>query len=136
MSIAVGHHMPRLATRIAALSWLALFALLVAWELWIAPLRPGSWLWIKALPIALTLPGVVAVNARTLQVALLVSTLYLMEAAVRVFEPPPVRALATIELALVCAFFVAAVAVLRPLKRAARARALQARAAQATDASP
>ena len=98
------------------ISWTALFVLGVAWELWLAPLRSGSWLWLKVLPIALTLPGVWRQHLRSLQTALLVSVLYLTEAFVRMFEPYPVRALALLELLLVLLFFVAAVAVLRPLK--------------------
>lgn len=126
--------MPKLPARIAAFAWLALLGLCLAWELWLAPLRSGgSWLWLKALPIALTLPGLLRGNPASLQLALLTSTLYLMEAAVRMFEPWPVRGLAWAELVLVCVFFCAAVAALRPLKRAAKARASLARATQASE---
>jgi uncharacterized membrane protein len=128
--------MPKLPARIAAVAWLALFGLCFVWELWLAPLRAGgSWLWLKALPIALTLPGVLRGNPGSLQMALLTSTLYLMEAAVRVFEPWPARGLAWAELILVCVFFCAAVAALRPLKRAAKARAALARDTQASEAT-
>jgi uncharacterized membrane protein len=57
-----------------------------------------------------------------MQWALMLSLLYVLEGAVRVFDPPPVRLLATVELALATLFFVAAIVYLRPLKRAARAR--------------
>lgn len=120
---AIRKQMPRLALLAAACSWLALLVLCLAWELWLAPLRPGSLLWLKAAPIALTLPGILAGKARTLQAALLLSMLYLLEAALRLFEPAPVRILAAIELALVAVFFCAAVAALRPLKRPATANA-------------
>ena len=107
--------------RFAQAAWIALLLLCLLWELWLAPLRPGgSWLWLKALPIALTLPGVLRADVYRLQVAVLLSALYLMEATVRMFEPWPVRALALAELVLVLVFFTAAVLYLRPLKRAAK----------------
>lgn len=115
------------ALRVAQATWVALLALCVAWELWLAPLRPGgSWLWLKAVPIALALPGVLRGNVYALQAALLLSALYLMEATVRIFEPWPVRGLAAAELVLVIAFFAAAIVFLRPLKRAAKTRAQKA----------
>lgn len=111
------------ALPVARWSWLALLLLCVLWELWLAPLRPnGSWLWVKALPIAFTLPGVWRGHAQSLQVALLLSAFYLMEATVRMFEPWPTRALAMGELVMMLVFFTAAIVVLRPLKLAAKAR--------------
>lgn len=113
----------RLAWHVALAAWLALIALTLLWETWLAPLRPGgSWLALKALPLALALRGLLRADAYTMQWALMLSLLYVLEGAVRVFDPPPVRLLATIELALATLFFVAAIVYLRPLKRAARAR--------------
>lgn len=103
--------------RIAQISWMALLVLCVAWELWLAPLREGgTWLWLKAVPIALTLPGLARGQLRTLQAALLISALYLVEGCVRLFEADGVRVLALLELFLVLVFFVSAVRVLHPLK--------------------
>lgn len=85
----------------------------LAWEIWLAPLREGSWLWLKVLPIALTMPGLVRGQRRGAQVALLVSVLYLTEACVRVFEPYPIRALALAQLLLVLLFFAAVVTALK-----------------------
>ena len=43
-------------SRLAAASLIALLALCLAWELWLAPLRPGgSMLVLKALPLLLPL---------------------------------------------------------------------------------
>jgi uncharacterized membrane protein len=43
---------------VAVASLLGLIALSLAWELWLAPLRPGgSWLAVKALPLCIPLPG-------------------------------------------------------------------------------
>lgn len=108
---------------LAVASWALLLALCVAWELWLAPIKPqGSWLWLKALPIALTLPAFARrrptqKHFRALQLALLTSTLYLLEGSVRVFESFPVKALALAELAIFAVFFASAVKVLRPLKK-------------------
>lgn len=113
----------RLAWHVAVAAWLALIALALVWETWLAPLRPGgSWLALKALPLALALRGLLRADAYTMQWALLLSLLYLLEGAVRAFERPPVNVLAAIEILLAVLFFVAAVVYLRPLKRAARAR--------------
>ena len=46
---------------IATASLVALTALCLTWELWLAPLRPGgSLVALKALPLALPLTGIVA----------------------------------------------------------------------------
>ena len=52
----------------ACLSLLALIFLCLAWELWLAPLRPGgSWLALKALPLLLPLLGVLKRRRYTYQ---------------------------------------------------------------------
>ena len=113
----------RIAWHAAVAAWLALIALALLWETWIAPLRPGgSWLALKALPLALALRGLLRADAYTMQWALLLSLLYVLEGLVRVFEPTPVRLLAALEIALAGLFFVTAIVYLRPLKRAAKAR--------------
>ncbi len=51
---------------LAATCLLALIALGLAWELWLAPLRPGgSWLALKVLPLTLALPGVLKLRMYT-----------------------------------------------------------------------
>lgn len=113
----------RIAWHIAVAAWLALIALTLLWETWLAPLRPGgSWLALKALPLALALRGLLRADAYTLQWALMLSLLYVLEGAVRVFDAAPVNLLAALELALAMLFFVAAIVYLRPLKLAAKAR--------------
>jgi uncharacterized membrane protein len=109
---------------LAAATWIGLTVLAAAWELSLAPLRPGgSWVALKALPLVVALPGVVRARTYTLQAATLLVQLYLLEGLVRVFEPAPVRWLAAAEIALATVFFIAAVAYLYPLTAAARARA-------------
>jgi len=113
----------RVAWHIAVAAWLSLIALAVLWETWIAPLRPGgSWLALKALPLALALRGLLRADPYTMQWALMLSLLYVLEGAVRVLEAAPVNVLAGIEIALATLFFAAAIVYLRPLKQAARAR--------------
>ena len=113
----------RVAWHIAVAAGLSLIALSLVWEIWIAPLRPGgSWLALKALPLALALRGLLRADAYTMQWALMLSLAYVLEGAVRVFDPAPVNLLAGIEIALATLFFVAAIVYLRPLKRAAKAR--------------
>lgn len=113
----------RIAWHVAVAAWLALIALTLLWETWIAPLRPGgSWLALKALPLAFALRGLLRADAYTMQWALMLSLLYVLEGAVRLFDAPPVNLLAAVELALAVLFFVAAIVYLRPLKRAAQAR--------------
>jgi uncharacterized membrane protein len=110
--------------QVARVAWIALLVLCVAWELWLAPIRPGgSWLVLKALPLLLPLRGVWRGNVQSMQWALLLVLAYLMEGAVRAFEPAPYNVMAWIELVLVSAFFVGAIVYVRPFKRAAKARA-------------
>lgn len=110
------------AWRVAVGTWVVLLVFLAAWELWIAPIRPGgSWLVLKVVPLVLPLPAMLRGNKDAMQWALLIVLLYLIEATVRILEPAPYGLLAAIELLLVLVFFVAAIVYLRPFKRAARA---------------
>ncbi len=110
------------AWRVAVGTWMALGVLLVAWEWFIAPVRPGgSWLVLKVVPLLLPLPAMLRGNKDAMQWALLIVLIYLIESTVRVFEPAPYRLLALAELALVSVFFVAAVLYLRPFKQAEKA---------------
>jgi uncharacterized membrane protein len=115
--------LPARAVRVAQASFFGLLVLAVLWEAWIAPLRPGgSWLVLKALPLLVLAPRIVRVDPKALQWAVLLVPFYLAEAAVRLFEPLPYRACALLELVLAGIFFVAAILVLQPYKRATRDR--------------
>ena len=62
----------------------ALALLLVLWETVLAPLRPGgSWLALKAVPLALLVPGLAAGRARARQWASLLLPFYFAEGVVR-----------------------------------------------------
>lgn len=113
----------RVAAQVAASAWLALLLLAVLWELLLAPLRPGgSWLVLKALPLLLPLRRVLRADVQAMQWALPLVLLYVAEGSVRIGDPAPTPMLAMAEVALGVLFFIAAIAYLRPFKRAARAR--------------
>src|SRR6476661_3243774 len=68
----------------ASAALLALIALCLAWELWLAPLRPGgSLVALKALPLALPLPGILSGRRYTYQWASLLILAYFAEGATR-----------------------------------------------------
>jgi uncharacterized membrane protein len=100
---------------IAGASLVALIALCLAWELWLAPLRPGgSLVALKALPLALPLPGVIAGRRYSYQWSSLLILAYFAEGATRAWADHGVsRSLAFGELALSLAFFAAAVSYAR-----------------------
>jgi uncharacterized membrane protein len=104
---------------------IALTLLCVLWETVLSPVRPGgSWLLLKALPLAFPLRGILRGNLYTYQWASMLVLLYAMEGAVRVMsDPGSVSAiLAGLELALSLVFFCCALLYVRPAKQAARRR--------------
>ena len=88
--------------RVALASLVALLLLCVAWELWLAPLRPGgSLLALKAAPLALPLAGVHAGRRYTYQWSSLLVLAYLAEGVVRAWSENGIsRALAVTEIVL------------------------------------
>jgi len=107
--------------RIASLALVALIGLCLAWELWLAPLRPsGSWLALKALPLALPLVGVFSGNRHTYQWASMLILAYFAEGVMRAWsELGFSRTLACVEITLALAFFGAAVSFARLTRAAA-----------------
>jgi uncharacterized membrane protein len=104
------------ALRLAAsLSLAALIALCFAWELWLAPLRPGgSYLGLKALPLILPLPGIFEGKRRTYQWSCMLILAYFAEGVVRAWaERGASQLLAAAEIALSAAFFASAVSYAR-----------------------
>lgn len=99
--------MPRLFRNASIISLLALTAVCLAWELWLAPLRPGgSMLALKALPLLAPLPGVLRGRLYTYQWSLLLIMAYFTEGVVRAWsERGPSAAFAAIEVALSLVFF-------------------------------
>jgi uncharacterized membrane protein len=105
----------RTAQAAAIVALLALILLCLAWELWLAPLRPGgSWLALKALPLALPLAGVLKGKRYTYQWSSLLILAYLAEGATRAWSDRGLsKDLALAETALSLAFFAAAVSYAR-----------------------
>lgn len=100
---------------VASSALIALIALSLAWELWIAPLRPGgSWLVLKAFPLLLPLSGIIAGRRYTYQWSSMFILIYLLEGLVRATsDPSPSRWMAVLEVVLSATFFVAAIAYAR-----------------------
>jgi uncharacterized membrane protein len=101
------------ATRaVAVASLLALIALGLAWELWIAPLRPGgSWWVLKVVPLVFPLAGLLKNRLYTYRWVSLLVWLYFTEAVVRATtERGTVMVLALLQL-LLCLLLFAACAV-------------------------
>jgi uncharacterized membrane protein len=110
--------------RSAALSLFGLFLLCLLWEIWLAPLKPGgTLLFLKALPLAFAMRGVVRGSLYTIQWASMLVLLYLMEGVVRVMSDPPGPSimLAWVEIALSTIFFFSSIFYVRPAKRVAKA---------------
>ena len=103
----------------ACASLVALTLLCIAWELWLAPLRPGgSWLALKSAPLLASLPGVLRARIYTHQWSLLLVLAYFTEGVVRSWsEGGPTAQLAGIEIALSVAFFVSAIVYVRLARR-------------------
>jgi len=98
------------ATRaIAVGSLLGLIFLSLAWELALAPLRPGgSWLVLKALPLCIPLIGLLKHRMYTYRWLSLMVWVYFTEGAVRASsDRAPSNYLAMVEVVLCLALFVA-----------------------------
>lgn len=104
------------AARLASVALLtALIVLALAWELLLAPLRPGgSWLVLKVLPLLAPLFGVLHGKRYTYQWSTLLIWLYVAEGATRAMSDSGLSAsLAMAELVLALAYFASAVAYVR-----------------------
>lgn len=112
----------------ATVSIVALIVLCIAWEMVLAPLRPGgSWLVLKAVPLLLPLRGILKRDVYTLQWASMLILLYFAEGIVRGTTDTGMSSiLGWVEVALTIAFFVSTLCYLRPYKKAAKHLAKQA----------
>jgi uncharacterized membrane protein len=111
----------------AVASLLALVALCLAWELVLAPLRPGgSWMALKVVPLLIPLRGILKRDVYTLQWSSMLILLYFAEGIVRATTDQGLSStLGWIEVVLVCIFFTCALFFLRPYKQAAKKLANQ-----------
>ena len=91
-----------LTRSLAVASLVGLIALGLAWELWLAPLRPGgSWLALKVLPLCLPLAGLLKNRMYTYRWVSLLVWLYFAEGVVRAWgDRPPGNWLALVQVAL------------------------------------
>lgn len=115
------------ATRwLAVGSLLALIALCVAWELWLAPVRSGgTLLYLKALPLAFGVIGLLKRRMYTYRWLSLLVWIYFTEGVVRAWsDAAPSRWLALGEVGLCVLLFIACAAHVRLRQRAARAARL------------
>ena len=99
----------------ASAALVALIGLCLAWELWLAPLRPGgSLIALKALPLALPLPGILSGKRYTYQWSSMLILAYLAEGVTRAWGETGVsQELSFLEIVLSAAFFAAAVSYAR-----------------------
>ena len=95
----------------AGASLIALILVCLAWEGWIAPLKPqGSLLILKAVPLLLPLPGIIHGRRYTYQWAGMFILLYFTEGVVRAWSDHGIAAqLAAAEIVLTLVFFTCAV---------------------------
>lgn len=95
------------ANRLSSSSLVALLFLCLAWELWLAPLRPGgSMLAMKALPLLMPLMGILRGHRYTHQWTSMLALAYFAEGSVRsVTDPAPSQLLAFAETILATMLF-------------------------------
>lgn len=99
---------PRVLSLIASVSLLALIALCVLWEGWLAPLRPGgSWMMLKALPLLPAVFGILRGKRYTYQWMSMLTMLYLTEGVLRASDPGLTGVLAIAEAVLAVVLFMA-----------------------------
>lgn len=108
---------PRALQTAAVGSLLALIGLSLAWELWLAPLRPGgSWLALKALPLLAPLFGLLHGRRRTFQWSSFLALAYFAEGVVRTWsDAAPSRHLAGLQTVLALMLFLSCVFAARAL---------------------
>jgi uncharacterized membrane protein len=114
------HHVPIFRSAAFA-SLVALLALCLLWELWLAPLRPGgSLLALKAAPLALALAGIYAGRRYTYQWSSLLVLAYFAEGVARAWSESGIsQMLAAAEIALSVVCFSSLVAYARLTRAAA-----------------
>ena len=112
---------PVILKRIVVGCFAALIVLGLAWELWLAPLRPGAWLLaLKVLPLVAALPALQAGRVRAFQWWSMIVMLYLGEGLVRATsDRGPSVPLAWVEAVLAAVAFLAILAYVRSIRRSA-----------------
>ena len=108
----------RALNTITSASLIALIALCLAWELWLAPQRAGgSWLVLKVLPLLIPLFGILRGKVYTHRWMTLLIIAYFVEGVVRAYTDKGLSAqLAGVEIALAVVLFASAIAYVRRTK--------------------
>jgi len=122
---------PATSTSVHLSRWLAvaslvgLIALGLAWELWLAPLRPGgTWLALKVLPLCIPVAGLLKNRMYTYRWVSLVVWLYFIEGVVRGWgDKLPGNLLGLAEVLLCLVLFTACTVHVRMRQRNAKAAA-------------
>ena len=104
-------------------AWVALVALIflcVAWELFLAPLKPGgSWMVLKVVPLLFPVFGILRGKRYTFQWTTLLIWLYFAEGVTRAWSDRGLSArLAALEVVLSLAYFACAIGFIRGQRRA------------------
>ena len=112
---------PKVLRLAASSALVALIILCLAWELWLAPLRPGgSYLALKALPLTIPLMGIIGGKRRSYQWSSMFVLAYFAEGVVRAWsEHGTAQALAAAEIVLSALFFASVVTYARLTRAAA-----------------
>lgn len=129
---------PTLFHRLASASLISLIVLCIAWEMWLAPYKPGGSIWVlKVLPLLFPLRGVLQKNIYTLQWSSMFIMFYFMEGVVRAMGDAELmsRSLAGLEIALSVLFFMSAIYYVRPYKKIAKAAKRKAEAEAETEST-
>lgn len=93
---------------VASVALLALIALCVLWEGWLAPLRPGgSWMMLKAVPLLPAVFGILRGRRYTYQWMSMLTLLYLTEGVLRATDAGLTGVLAMVEAGLAVVLFMA-----------------------------
>jgi uncharacterized membrane protein len=116
------------SNKVALTRWLAVGSLLglivlgLAWELWLAPVRPGgSWLVLKVLPLCFPLAGLLRNRMYTYRWVSLIVWIYFTEGVVRAYSDRGLSArLAMVEIVLCLVLFAACALHVRMRLRNAR----------------
>jgi len=111
MSLRVVHPvLVRTAYGIAVASLTAMIGLCIAWELWLAPLRPGgSWMVLKVLPLLAPLFGILHGRIYTYRWSSMLLVAYFIEGCFRAYADSGIgRSLAGAEIVLSLLFIAAA----------------------------
>lgn len=111
--------------QISAASLMLLIALLICWEWFLAPLRPGgSWVILKVIPLLFPLPKILRRDNYTMQWSSMLIFIYFTEGVVRATSDISVisRGLACAEIILSLIFFFSTIFYIRPHKIIAKQR--------------